>query len=321
MAKFKSVTKSLIKQGRGYLRYDRTLQVGASGSARCHYLLASPRKPLPEPLPEARPRRGKPRPAQSRWTGAAASAAGLPPERLQAASPQVEPQDRAQSCRSGSGAAPDAEPAASLSPELPRMPSLQSEAKHSMRHAATPAENQLSEPFTTAVKQSEMTNRPPKAPASSACGTAAASELPRPVHTANSQGEADQDQRPLTNGQAGGCRQQLPVRSPASERNQWAATGACQQLPGTSTAGEVEQGAAAGEVLWEVVVPVSTSCSALTPRRLQHLLRIPSAAGLPMGGGHLGIVLAMVDRDGTVGFSRLHADLVPPAEGPPPVPT
>jgi len=63
---------------------------------------------------------------------------------------------------------------------------------------------------------------------------------------------------------------------------------------------------------WEVVTPVSTSTPHLTPAALAAL-----AALAPGGTDRPYVVLALVDRDGTVGFSRLYAGIRPPDGAPP----
>jgi len=63
---------------------------------------------------------------------------------------------------------------------------------------------------------------------------------------------------------------------------------------------------------WEVVAPASTSTPHLTPLALAAL-----ASLAPGGIDRPYVVLALVDRDGTVGFSRLYAGIRPPDGAPP----
>jgi hypothetical protein len=84
---------------------------------------------------------------------------------------------------------------------------------------------------------------------------------------------------------------------------------------------------------WEVVVPVSTCCASLTPADLASAAALAPASGGGGGksggnvgggdgnGGHLCsetpfVVLALVDRDGTCGFSRLYPGIRAPDGAP-----
>ena len=238
----------------------RTTQAAVSAHALCHYMLAGPRKPLPEPLPE-RPRRGKARPAR----GAAATNSAAP-----AAAP-------------GAGAVLGAPQAAVQRGEV------------DSRAPAVPAHDvaQSSSPCTAAAQD----QRP--APASAAGG---GSSGPGAVCSAQA------------NGLANGAHERVHAAAQPAEGR-----AASQRAPeaGESGGGSAGQGE---PTFWEVVVPVSTACKALTPQRLQAMLRIPGEARVPTCSDAGGVVLALVDRDGTVAFSRLHAGLVPPAEGPPTAP-
>jgi len=224
----------------------RATQVGCSADAGCFYLLAGPRRPLPEPLPEPRPRRGTPRAGRG-----AASCAGAQPAPAPAAAGAP-----------GHAAAAASPPTSGASPVGAR-------ADAAARELAAPDE----------LPGSSRVPGDSRAAAGSWGATAA-------------------------NGHASGSSERPP--SP-------------QNAPAELRLGQVGSEGGAGEATWEVVVPVSTSSRALTPARMQRMLGIPAAVGQPAGGGG-GIVLAMADRDGTVGFSRLHGGLVPPAEGPPSVP-
>jgi hypothetical protein len=221
----------------------RATQVGCSADAGCFYLLAGPRRPLPEPLPEPRPRRGK----QRAGRGAAGCAGAQPAQPAAAEAP-------------GHAAAAEPPPTSGAGPNGARA------------DAAAPA----------APDELPGSSRMPsdsRAAAGSAGATAAI-------------------------GDASGSLEHPPSPDDA---------------PAGPGSGQGRSEGGAGEALWEVVVPVSTSSRALTPARMQRMLGIPAAAGQPAGGGG-GVVLAMADRDGTVGFSRLHGGLVPPAEGPPSAP-
>jgi len=224
----------------------RATQVGCSADAGCFYLLAGPRRPLPEPLPEPRPRRGKQRAGRG-----AAGCAGAQPAPAPAAAGAP-----------GHAAAAGAPPTSGAGP-------LGARADAAAREPAAPDE----------LPGSPRMLSDSRAAAGSAGATAA-------------------------NGCASGSFERPP--SP-------------QDVPAEPGSGQGASEGGAGEVPWEVVVPVSTSSRALTPARMQRMLGIPAAAGQPGGGGG-GVVLAMADRDGTVGFSRLHGGLVPPAEGPPSAP-
>lgn len=233
----------------------RTTQAAVSAHALCHYLLAGPRKPLPEPLPD-RPRRGKPRPARGAAATNSASRAAAPGAGALLGEPQA---------------------------VVPR-------GEVDGRKPAVPAQDVAQSPCTAAAQDV----RP--APTSAAGG---GSSGPGAVCS------------PQANGLANGAHEHAhAVAQPAEGR------AASQQAPkaGESGGSSTSQGEA---TFWEVVVPVSTACKALTPQRLQAMLRIPGEAGVPTCSDASGVVLALVDRDGTVAFSRLHAGLVPPAEGPP----
>ena len=238
----------------------RTTQVATSARALCCYMLAGPRKPLPEPLPD-RPRRGKPRPAR----GAAA-----PRNAAQAASPGA---------RAPPGASQEVVERGGDGSKTPAAPAHEAAQCPSCRTAAT----------------QDM----PPAPVCAAGGGTAGSGL---------------EPMPQANGLADGAHQHAHAAAQPLEGR----AASQQQAPKAVEHGE--SGTSHDDpTFWEVVVPVSTSCTALTPQRLQAMLRIPGEAGLPTCSDANGVVLALVDRDGTVAFSRLHAGLVPPAEGPPPV--
>lgn len=235
----------------------RTTQVAMSAHALCHYMLAGPRKPLPEPLPD-RLRRGKARLAR----GAAATSSAV-----QAAAP-------------GAGALLGA----------PQAGVRQGEADS--RAPAVPAHEVAQSPSPCTAAAQDL--RP--APMSAAGG---GSSGPGAVCLLQANGLA-----------TGSHRHAHATAQPHEERT------ASQQAPEASENG----GSSISQdqpTFWEVVVPISTSCKALTPQRLQAMLRIPGEAGVPTCSDANGVVLALVDRDGTVAFSRLHAGLVPPAEGPP----
>ena len=239
----------------------RTTQAAVSAHALCHYVLAGPRKPLPEPLPD-RPRRGKPRPAR----GAAAT--------------------------------------------------------NSASQAATPGAGALLGAPQAVIQRCEVDSRAPAVPAldvaQSVSPCTAAAQDPRPAPTSAAGGGSSGPGAvcsPRANGLANGAHEHaLAAAQPAEGR------AASQQArkAGESGGSSASQGEPA---FWEVVVPVSTACQALTPQRLQAMLRIPGEARVHACSEAGGVVLALVDRDGTVAFSRLHAGLVPPAEGPPTAPT
>ena len=58
----------------------------------------------------------------------------------------------------------------------------------------------------------------------------------------------------------------------------------------------------------DIIVPVSASYSKLTPEFLKSLLVLSNVESA-------GVVLALVDSDGTVVMNRLHQGIVAPAEG------
>lgn len=87
-------------------------------------------------------------------------------------------------------------------------------------------------------------------------------------------------------------------------------------------------GAAADSSLprgWEVVVPVSTACASLTPARLAAAALAPATAATAAATAAAPtaatsatpyVVLALVDRDGTCGFSRLYPGIRAPDGAP-----